>query len=72
MGLVMEKAMIVKGNYAVNRIADDPTDDMFLRCAMEGGADYLVSRDPHLRNIRQFHGVKIIDVKTLAKKVRNG
>jgi predicted nucleic acid-binding protein len=39
---------------------------------MEAKADYIVSRDPHLRNLKHFHGVKIIDVKAFVEKVRKG
>ena len=43
---------------------------MFLACAMEGKADFIVSRDPHLRNLKQFHGVRIIDVKGFVERVK--
>ncbi len=71
-GMVMEKALITRGSYKLDKIKDDPTDDMFLACAMEAKADYIVSRDPHLRNLKHFHGVKIIDVKAFVEKVRKG
>lgn len=71
-GMIMEKALIVRGSYSTKRIADDPADDMFLACAMEAKADYIVSRDPHLRNLKHFHGVKIIDVKAFVERVRKG
>lgn len=71
-GLVMEKALITRGRYKLEKIKDDPTDDMFLACAMEAKADYIVSRDPHLRNLKHFHGVKIIDVKAFVERVRKG
>ena len=60
----------VKGRYILSEIKEDPSDDMFLACAMEAKADFIVSRDPHLRNLKQFHGVKIIDVKGFKEKVR--
>jgi putative PIN family toxin of toxin-antitoxin system len=69
-GMVMEKALIVRGSYSTKKIADDPTDDVFLSCAMEAKADYIVSRDPHLRNLKHFHGIKIIDVKAFVERVR--
>jgi len=71
-GMVMEKALITRGRYKLDKIKDDPTDDMFLACAMEAKADYIVSRDPHLRNLKHFHGIKIIDVKTFVERVRKG
>ena len=71
-GLVFRKALITKGLYETDKITDDPSDNIFLACALEARADYIVSRDPHLRNLKQFHGIKIIDVKTFMEKVRSG
>jgi putative PIN family toxin of toxin-antitoxin system len=68
--MILDRADITNGLYEVKKIKDDPTDNMFLACAMEGKADYIVSRDPHLRNLKQFHGIKIIDVTTFLKQVR--
>ncbi|NOZ69444.1 MAG: putative toxin-antitoxin system toxin component, PIN family [Deferribacteres bacterium] len=69
-GMIIEKSLITKGKYRLVKIKDDPFDDMFLACAMEAKADYIVSRDPHLRNLKQFHGIKIIDVKSFVEKVK--
>ncbi len=69
-GLILEKALLTSGSYSLRRIKDDPTDDMFLACALEGKADYIVSRDPHLRNLKQFHGIKIIDAKGFLDQVK--
>jgi predicted nucleic acid-binding protein len=50
----------------------DISDNIFLACAMEAKADYIISRDPHLRNLKHFHGIKIIDVKGFVERVRKG
>ncbi len=71
-GMIMEKALITKGSYSLQKGSVDPTDDMFLACAMEAKADYIVSRDPHLRNLKHFHGIKIIDVKAFVERVGKG
>lgn len=68
----MEKALITRGTYTMQKIKDDPTDDMFLACAMEAKADYIISRDPHIRNLKHFHGIRIIDVKAFVERVRKG
>lgn len=68
--LVFRKAIITKDLYKTDRITDDPSDNKFLACALEGKADYIISRDPHLRNVKQFHGIKIIDVKTFIQKIK--
>jgi uncharacterized protein len=71
-GLVMEKAIISKGRYSLQKGSADPIDDMFLNCATEAKADFIVSRDPHLRNLKQFHGIQIVDVKLFLGRVRKG
>jgi putative PIN family toxin of toxin-antitoxin system len=69
-GLVLEKALLTPGRYSLHKISDDPTDDIFLACAMEAGADYIVSRDPHLLNLKDFHSAKIIGVKEFIDQVK--
>lgn len=68
--LIFRKAIITKDTYTTDTITDDPTDNKFLACAMEGKADYIVSRDPHLRNIKHFHGIQIIDAATFISKIK--
>ena len=68
--MIMEKTLIVKGSYSLKKASVDPADDMFLACAIEAKADYIVSGDKHLREIKHFHSVKIVDVKAFAEKVR--
>lgn len=68
--LIFRKAIIAKDIYKTDRITDDPTDNKFLACALEKNADYIVSRDPHLRNIKHFHGIQIVDAKTFIEKVK--
>lgn len=67
-----EKATITPGLYQTDRLQKDPTDNIFLACALEAKADYIVSGDKHLRNLKQFHGIRIIDVKEFVEKVRKG
>ncbi|MCP4623268.1 MAG: putative toxin-antitoxin system toxin component, PIN family [bacterium] len=69
-GLIVEKAFITEGRYSADGITEDPADDMFIACALEAEADYIIARDPHLRNLKHFHGIQIIDVSTFIKKVQ--
>ena len=71
-GMILERAVITKGHYSLRKIKEDPSDDMFLACALEGKADFIVSRDPHLRNLKRFQGVEIVDVKSFVEMVRKG
>jgi len=41
-------------------VEDDPDDDHFLACADSGGADCLVTGDPHLLNLGSYKGIPIL------------
>jgi putative PIN family toxin of toxin-antitoxin system len=69
-GLNREKALITEGLYSADGITEDPVDDMFVACALEAKADYIVARDPHLRNLKYFHGIQIIDASTFIEKMK--
>lgn len=55
--VVVEQPIIISG-----RIATDPDDDIFLSCALTAGAQYLVSGDRHLLNLREWHSIQIVTV----------
>ena len=42
-------------------IKDDPDDDKFIDCAVCCNADYIVSGDKHLINLKVFKGIKIVN-----------
>ena len=41
-------AILTPGELTINVIKEDPSDNRYLECAVEGDADYLVSGDQHL------------------------
>lgn len=42
-------------------IQDDPDDNKFLECALEGEADFIISGDKHLKNLKSYQGIRIVD-----------
>jgi putative PIN family toxin of toxin-antitoxin system len=38
----------------------DPEDNMVLECAVEGHAQYIVSGDKHLLELKEYRGIRII------------
>ncbi len=56
---LLNDAHVLEDLYQVRR-SRDPKDNLFLACTLEGHADYLVSGDPHLTEIKQYHGVQIV------------
>ena len=67
---IIEHSLITKGLYRIDGITEDPKDDMFIACAIEADADYIVSRDPHLRNIKHYQRIQIIDTTTFIEKAK--
>lgn len=43
-----------------NVVKADPSDDKFIECAVNSNADYIVSGDTHLLNLKEYKHIKII------------
>jgi putative PIN family toxin of toxin-antitoxin system len=68
--LIRAKATIVTTDrYQTDKIAEDPTDNKFLACALEADAHYVVSGDNHLLALKHFHRIQIVDAKTFVEKI---
>ena len=52
----------------INVIREDPTDNVFLECAIEGNADYIISGDRHLLSLKNFQGIPILKVRELLER----
>jgi len=61
-----QDASWVPGHLELAGVTDDPDDDMFVAAAVEGQVDYIVSRDPHLLNLGDYLGIKIINAREFA------
>ena len=53
-------AVITAGEVEVHGVAPDADDDKFLACAVEGGADYLVTGDHGLLALGAYEGVQVV------------
>lgn len=58
------------GEKKVDRITKDTSDNMFLACAVEGKADFIISGDSHLKDVKAFQGVEIVNPDVFIKMVR--
>ncbi|MGD0972344.1 MAG: PIN domain-containing protein [Desulfobaccales bacterium] len=56
----LQVAVLTPGELAVEAVADDPADDLVLACALEGNADFIISGDKHLLNLRNYQGIKMV------------
>ena len=44
--------LLTVGLYGASGITGEPTDNMFVACAMEAEADFIVAGDPHPGNLK--------------------
>lgn len=59
---LQQQTVIVPGTSLSGVIAADPKDDMFIACAVEGQARYIVSGDHHLLDLRRYGRIRIVTV----------
>ena len=58
--LISQAAQIVSYASVVSGICRDPDDDQILSCALSAEADYLVTGDSDLLELKDFHGIEIL------------
>jgi len=63
-------SLIVPGKIKIQEIKDDPADNKYLSVALEGKADFIVSGDRHLKDLKIFHGIRIVDPSTFLVLLR--
>ena len=51
---------VIKKLPKIRVIERDPKDDPILACALKVKADYIVSKDDHLRDLKEYRGIKIV------------
>ena len=65
-------AEIVAVRSSLKAVREDPDDDVVVNTAIDGRADYIVSGDRHLRELKRFQGVRIVSPRafltTLSKR----
>ena len=53
-------AVLTPGKLTLDAVQSDPTDNKYVECAMEGEADFIVSGDRHLTDLKVFRGIRIL------------
>jgi hypothetical protein len=64
---VLRISQLVEVKSRVNLIQEDPSDNKFLECALDGHADYVVSGDDHLLKIEHYQRIRILSVRQFLK-----
>ena len=57
-------AVIVSPAERLSIVENDESDNRYIECAVESGARYIVTGDPHLLDIKEYKGIRIITPAT--------
>jgi hypothetical protein len=60
-------AVITPGQLDIDVIQDDPADNKILACGQEGEADFIISGDHYLTDLKTFQGIKILNPAAFLK-----
>jgi len=69
MDMLLELCFVVRPKEKVSVVKKDPTDNKFLECALAANADYIMSGDKHLLELREFRNIKIIRTWEILKLI---
>jgi putative PIN family toxin of toxin-antitoxin system len=58
--IIISNSIVVSSTENLKVIEADETDNRILECAVSGRAEYIVSGDRHLLNLREYKGIKIV------------
>ncbi|HEX9899986.1 MAG TPA: putative toxin-antitoxin system toxin component, PIN family [Candidatus Methylomirabilis sp.] len=56
-------AILTPGERSLKVIAEDPSDNRYLECAVEGSAEYVVTGDQHLLRLGAYQRIRILTPK---------
>ncbi len=58
--LLLNNSILIQSSTKMEAIKEDPEDNKFLETAIDGKADFIVSQDKHLLNLKEYQGIKIV------------
>ena len=71
MEAIMSFSEIINPEIKVDVIKSDPDDNKILECAIACNAQYIVSGDSHLLDLREYGSIKIINPKNALELLNN-
>lgn len=69
--LIEHEAAVLSDSLHFNVIKEDPGDNKFLACAVEARANYIVSGDKHLLNLRHYRNISIVTVREFLEIIKH-
>ena len=67
--VALPNSTVIDPELEINAVEDDPDDDKFLECAIEGNADCIISGDDHLLDLHPFEEIEIVKPAIFMTKI---
>ena len=67
-----EATILAQGRVQIDPIREGPADNKYLSAALEEKADFIVSGDHHLKDLKVFEGIRILDPSAFLMLVTKG
>jgi putative PIN family toxin of toxin-antitoxin system len=62
---------VVEPSVPIRIVSEDPDDDRYVEAALEGRAEYLVSGDRHLLDLREYQSVRMVTPRAFLELLAN-
>jgi putative PIN family toxin of toxin-antitoxin system len=56
-----QASILAQGKIDSDEFTEDPADNKYLSAALEAKADFIISGDHHLKRLKVFEGIRILD-----------
>ena len=66
---VLATLTLVEPVERVQIVKDDPEDNKIIECALAAHADYIISYDLHLLNLKEYNGINIVLPKVVRREL---
>jgi putative PIN family toxin of toxin-antitoxin system len=67
--IMMETSVLIDVKTRISIVKGDPEDNRILECAVDGNADYIVSGDKHLLDLKVYKGIEILNARSFLEIV---
>jgi len=57
------KTVTISPQHRITGVCRDPDDDKYIECALAAGADYIISGDRDLLELKEYGGIKIVNAR---------
>ena len=64
------RAVLVEGKSAVEVVAADPQDDEYFAASVEGAADFLVTGDKHILDVKRYGRTVVVTPRAFLEMLR--